>query len=67
MAVPLRPTSLFNVLTATAIELETYLKEGSLISIQIILIYLTKINKHNYTGVKLNAITIIALRELILK
>jgi amidase len=57
----------FNVLTMTAIELETLLHEGSLTNVQIIETYLVQIEKHNHAGAKLNAMITVAPRELVLK
>jgi amidase len=57
----------FNVLTTTALELSTRLKEGSLTSIQIIETYLAQIEKHNHAGAKLNAMITVAPREVVLK
>jgi hypothetical protein len=61
------PTPPFNVLTTTAIELETLLHEGSLTSVQIIETYLAQIEKHNHAGAKLNAMITVASRELVLQ
>ncbi|KAI1330536.1 amidase signature domain-containing protein [Xylariaceae sp. FL0255] len=44
-----------DVLTTTAQELQGYLKDGSLTSKIIVLLYYQQINRHNKTGAKLNA------------
>jgi amidase len=56
----------FNVLTATASELQDRLKAKTLTSVEIITAYLTQIEKHNHAGAKLNAIISVAPRELVL-
>ncbi|KAE8442398.1 hypothetical protein EG329_003415 [Mollisiaceae sp. DMI_Dod_QoI] len=60
------PTPSFNVLTATAAELQSLLKAGTLTSVQIIETYLAQIEKHNHAGAHLNAIITIAPRGLAL-
>jgi len=58
---------LFDVLTATASELQDRLVAGTLTSVAIIDAYLDQIRKHNHAGAKLNAIIAVAPRELVLK
>lgn len=57
----------FDVLTATASELQDRLKAETLTSVEIVTTYLAQIEKHNHAGAKLNAIINIAPRELVLK
>jgi amidase len=57
----------FNVLTATALELQERLKAGRLTSVETIITYLSQIEKHNHAGAKLNAMISVAPRELVLK
>jgi len=57
----------FDVLTATAPELQELLKAGTLASVEIITTYLTQVEKHNHAGAKLNAMIRVAPRELVLK
>jgi amidase len=61
------PAPPFNVLKATAIELEPRLDEGSLTGVQIIETYLAQIKKLSHAGAKLNAMVTVAPRELVLK
>ena len=56
----------FDVLTATAAELQERLKDGTLTSVEIITTYLAQIEKHNHAGAKLNAMISVAPRELVL-
>ncbi|KUJ14326.1 amidase-like protein [Mollisia scopiformis] len=57
----------FNVLTATAAELQQSLTIGTLTSVQIVETYLAQIEKHNHAGAHLNAVISVAPRELALK
>jgi amidase len=57
----------FNVLTATASELQKRLKAGTLTSVEIITTYLAQIGKHNHVGAKLNAMISVAPIELVLE
>jgi amidase len=57
----------FDVLIATASELQDSLKAGTLTSVEIITTYLAQIEKHNHAGAKLNAMITLASRELVLK
>jgi amidase len=57
----------FDVLTATASELQNRLKAGTLTSVEIITTYLAQIEKHNHDGAKLNAMISVAPREFVLK
>jgi amidase len=57
----------FDVLTATASELQARLIAGTLTSVTILCVYLDQIEKHNHAGAKLNAIITVAPRELALK
>jgi amidase len=61
------PAPSFNVLTTTAIELETLLHEGSLTSVQIIKTYFAQIEKHNHAGAKLDVMITVVPTELVLK
>lgn len=57
----------FNVLTATATELQERLASRTLTSVQIIETYLTQIEKHHHAGAHLNALISVAPRELALQ
>lgn len=57
----------FNVLTATATELQNLLAAGTFTSVQIIETYLAQIEKHNHAGAHLNAIISVAPRQLVLQ
>jgi amidase len=57
----------FDVLTATASELQDSMKTGALTSVEVITTYLAQIEKHNHAGAKLNAMISVAPRELVLK
>jgi amidase len=65
--IPKMSTPSFNVLTATATELQELLIAGELTSVQIIETYLAQIGKHNHTGAHLNAIISVAPRKLALQ
>jgi hypothetical protein len=64
---PIMSTPPFNVLTATASELQDRLRAGTLTSVEIITTYLTQIEKHNHAGAKLNAMISVAPRESVLE
>lgn len=57
----------FNVLTATATELQQHLAAGTSTSVQIVNSYLAQIEKHNHAGAHLNAIIATAPRKLALE
>ncbi|KAJ8130466.1 hypothetical protein O1611_g3163 [Lasiodiplodia mahajangana] len=52
--------SVVNVLTTTAQELQSFLKDGSLTSVEIVRLYLDQIDRHNHRGAKLNAMISVA-------
>ncbi|KAI1119751.1 amidase signature domain-containing protein [Nemania abortiva] len=52
-----------DVLTTTAQELQSFLEDGSLTSVEIVKIYLDQIDRHNRRGAKLNAMISIAPYE----
>lgn len=56
---------LFNVLTVTASELQERLAASTLTSLQIATGYLSQIEKHNDSGMRLNAMITIAPEELV--
>lgn len=53
----------FEVLAATAAELQDLLATGALTSVQIIETYLAQIEKHNHAGAHLNALISVAPRD----
>ena len=58
----------FDVLTATATELMYRLESGTLSSVDIIVSYLSQIERHNHAGLCLNAIISVApKRNLLLR
>lgn len=67
IARPIMSTPPFDVLTATASELQGRLKAGTLTSVEIITTYLAQIEKHNHAGAKLNAMIGVAPRQFVLK
>ena len=58
---------LFDVLTATATQLQKHLATGALTSVQVVTEYLSQIEQHNHAGAKLNAMITVAPKELALK
>jgi amidase len=54
-------TPAFDVLSATALELQDRLQNTTLTSVDIVLAYLAQINRHNSAGAKLNLV--ISLRD----
>ena len=56
----------FDVLTATAVDLQERLELGTLTSVQIIEAYLSQITAHNHSGLKLNALICVAPEESVL-
>ncbi len=57
----------FDVISATASELQDRLKAGMTTSVEITTAYLAQIEKHNHAGAKLNAVIVVAPREVVLK
>ena len=56
-----------DVLTATASEMQEYLQNRSLNSVDLVDIYLDQIHKHNHAGLNLCAVITTAPRELLLE
>ncbi len=57
----------FNVISATASELQDGLKAGMTTSVEITTAYLAQIEKSNHAGANLNAVIGVAPREVVLK
>lgn len=53
----------FDVLTATASELQKLMDDGELTSEELVNTYLKQINKHNHYGMRLNAVISTAGKE----
>ena len=56
----------FDVLTATASQLQTLLEAGTISSVDILNSYLDQIEKHNHNGQSLHAVIATAPREIVL-
>ncbi|RDW61493.1 hypothetical protein BP5796_11385 [Coleophoma crateriformis] len=56
----------FNVLSATAVELQDMMTLGTLTSVEVLERYMDQIEKHNHAGLKLNALLSVAPRENVL-
>ena len=56
----------FDVLTVNATELHILLESGTISSVDIVELYLSQIERHNYAGLGLNAMISTAPRRLLL-
>ncbi|KAI1110907.1 amidase signature domain-containing protein [Nemania sp. NC0429] len=56
-----------NLLTVTGAELQDLLRDGQVLSTQLIELYLAQIEKHNHDGLKLNAMICTTPREVLIR
>lgn len=56
-----------DVLTATASDLQEYLRNGEITSVKLVYLYLEQIEKHNHQGLHLNGVIETAPRNLLIQ